>query len=151
MGNDSVRGTSSGEAAGTPGRDRDREVQQFVEALARSVTMGDGRAAVRFWEVPALVVSDAAVRPVTTNAEIAEHFSTVKHQYYARGIVDTQPDLLSVEWITDRIAVAQVRWPYLDAVGDERGEETMTYTLRRDDAGNLRLRAAILHGEAPQH
>jgi hypothetical protein len=151
MRKDSVRETSSGAAAGTLDRDRDIEVKQFVEALARSVTMGDGRAAVRFWEIPALVVADAFVRPVTTNAEVEEHFSTVKHQYYARGIVDTQPDVLSLEWITDRIAVVRVRWPYLDANGDERGEETMTYTLRRDDAGNLRLRAAIVHGEAPKH
>jgi hypothetical protein len=45
----------------------------------------------------------------------------------------------------------RVRWPYLNSHGDEVGEESMTYTLRRDDAGNLRLRAAILHGEAPTH
>jgi hypothetical protein len=150
MGNDSVR-ESSGAAEGRLGRDRELEVKQFLEALARSVTMGDGRAAVRFWEVPALVVGEAAVRPVTSNAEVEEHFSTVKHQYYARGIIDTRPDVVSLEWITERIVVVRVRWPYLDANGDERGEETMTYTLRRDDAGNLRLRVAILHGEAAKH
>jgi hypothetical protein len=148
MGNGPVRETRSGAPSGTLGRGRDLEVKQFVEALARSVTMGDGRAAVRFWEIPALVVAAASVRLVTTNEEVEEHFSTAKHRYYARGIVDTQPEVLSLEWITDRIAMVRVRWPYLDANGDERGEETMTYTLRRDDTGNLRLRVAIVHGEA---
>jgi hypothetical protein len=120
-------------------------VREFVEGLARAVTMGNGRSAVRFWEVPALVVGDDLVRVVTTNAEVEEHFSTVKHQYAARGIMDTQPELVSLQWITSRIVTVCVRWPYLNARGDEVGEESMTYTLRRDDEGNLRLRAAILH------
>jgi hypothetical protein len=151
MGNESVREAGSAPATATVSRDRDLEVKQFLEALGRSVTMGDGRAAVRFWEVPALVIGERAVRTVTTNAEVEEHFATVKHQYYARGIIDTRPEVLSLEWITDRIVVVRVRWPYLDASGDERGSETMTYTLRRDDTGTLRLRAAILHNETPNH
>lgn len=42
--------------------------------------------------------------------------------------------------------MVEVRWPYLDADGEERGEETSTYTLRRNDRGELRLRVAVMHG-----
>jgi hypothetical protein len=128
-------------------QDGDLEVKQFVEGLARAVTMGNGRTAVRFWELPALVASDDLVRLVTSNAEVEQHFSTAKNDYAVRGIMDTLPELVSLQWLTRRIVMVTVRWPYLNARGDEVGEESMTYTLRRDDHGNLRLRAAILHGE----
>jgi hypothetical protein len=149
MRNDSVREDRS---TAHVVRDRDLEVKEFVDGLARAVTMGDGRSAVRFWEIPAFVVSDEGVRSVASNAEVEEHFSTAKQLYYARGIIDTQPEVTGLEWNTDRIAIVHVRWPYLNARGDEVGEESMTYTLRRDDSGRLRLRVAILHGEvAPPH
>jgi hypothetical protein len=146
MGND----TASQDRAATSARanqDDDLEVKQFVEGLARTVTMGNGRSAVRLWELPALVVGDELVRLVTANAEVEQHFSTAKHDYAARAIMDTRPELVSLQWLTRRIVMVTVRWPYLDASGDEVGEESMTYTLRRDVEGNLRLRAAILHGE----
>jgi hypothetical protein len=146
MRNDSAREATAA-ASATASLDRDLEVKQFLEGLARSITMGNGRSAVRFWEVPALVVSDELVRAVTSNAEVEAHFSTAKHGYAARGIIDTQPQVVSLQWITRRIVVVCVRWPYLDGRGDEVGEESMTYTLRRDDDGHLRLRVAILHGE----
>jgi hypothetical protein len=146
MRNDSAREAGAA-ASASANLDRDLEVKQFVEGLARSITMGNGRSAVRFWEIPALVVGDELVRAVTSNAEVEEHFSTAKHDYAARGIVDTQPQVVSLQWISKRIVNVCVRWPYLDGRGDEVGEESMTYTLRRDDAGNLRLRVAILHGE----
>lgn len=143
-------GSTGGGKAGA-GRDQDSEVKTFVEALGRTITMGDGRSAARLWEVPALVLADDHVRPVSTAGEVAEHFSSAKHRYLARGITDTRADIVAVEWLTERVVMVRVRWPYLDIHADEVGEETMTYMLRRDDAGNLRLRMAVLHGEAPKH
>jgi hypothetical protein len=48
--------------------------------------------------------------------------------------------------MTDRILVVEVRWPYLDQEGNEAGEESSTYTLRRDDQGHLKIRAVVMHG-----
>jgi len=36
--------------------------------------------------------------------------------------------------------------PYLDAGDQERGEEASTYTLRRDDDGEPKMRAVVMHG-----
>lgn len=145
-------GATTAPARGTTGgAGIDAEVKQFLDGLGRAVTMGDGRSAVRHWEVPALVIADADVRLVSTVAEIQEFFSRVKNHYFARGVMDTHPVVQSVEWITDRMVVVRVRWPFIDEAGDEIGEEISTYTLRRDDVGNLKLRVAVMHGEAPIH
>ena len=49
------------------------------------------------------------------------------------------------------MAIVEVRWPYLAADGDEVGEETSTYVIRREPDGQLAIRAAVLHGEATTH
>jgi ketosteroid isomerase-like protein len=131
--------------------DDDAEVKQLLDQFARAVTSGDGRAIARLWDSPALVVSDEAVRSVASLGEVEQFFSGAKDQYNRLGIVDTRADVTRLDWATDRIAVVRVRWPWLDAEGRENGEETSTYVLRRDDAGNLKVRAVIMHGAAPKH
>jgi ketosteroid isomerase-like protein len=128
---------------------REREVQDLLDQLARAITAGDGRAVARLWDVPALVLSDANVQPVTAAAEIEQFFGGAKEQYNAQGITDTRPEIVRLTWATERLAIAEVDWPYLDAAGARRGLETSTYTFRRDDAGQLRLRVAVLHGARP--
>jgi hypothetical protein len=125
---------------------RDTSIQDFLDRLGRAVTSGDGAAAARLWETPALVIGDDMQRAVSTEAELVEFFGGAKAQYNARGITDTRAEIVRLTWPTERIAIVEVRWPYLDAKGDEVGDETSTYTLRRDDAGTLRLRVAVMHG-----
>ena len=73
-------------------------------------------------------------------------FAEAKASYYKRGIVATSPDVLQIEWLTQRIAIVDVRWPHLDADGHERSAECATYTLRFDDSNTLRLRSVVLRG-----
>jgi hypothetical protein len=44
------------------------------------------------------------------------------------------------------VFLVDVRWPYLDAGGNEKGEESSTYTLRTDDTGELKLHVAVMRG-----
>jgi hypothetical protein len=50
--------------------------------------------------------------------------------------------------VTNRLAIVEVRWPYLAKDGDEVGEETSTYVIRREPDGRLAIRATVMHGEA---
>lgn len=128
-----------------------QEVQQFLDRFAKALTRGDTAAVVALWEPPALVLGDDDVRSISSNEEIAMLFAGAKQRYNDQGIVDTRGEIVTLRWPTERIATVEVRWPYLDAQGHELGAETSTYTLRRDDDGELRLRAALMHGvEAPQ-
>jgi hypothetical protein len=126
---------------------RDTSVQDFLDELGRAITSGDGAAAARLWETPAYVIGDDMVVAVATDDEVAQFFGGAKAQYNHRGIVDTRAEIIRLSWPTDRLAIVEVRWPYLDGKGDEVGDEVSTYTLRVDDSGALRLRVAVMHGE----
>ncbi len=123
-------------------------MQQFLDRMGRAVTTGDGRTVATMWDTPALVLGDERVMAVSAAQEIEQFFGGAKEQYNAKGITDTRAEIVSLDWPTKRIAVVQVRWPYLDAKGSVRGEETSTYTLRRDESGDLKLRVALMHGAA---
>jgi hypothetical protein len=126
-------------------------VREILDRLAGAVTAGDARAAGRLWGTPALVLGDNMAWGIGTRLEVEDFFAGAKQQYNARGIVDTRPDVLRLEWVTDRIAIVEVRWPYIDASGDEVGAESSTYIIRREDDGELLFRAAIPQGEATRH
>ena len=126
-------------------------VRSLLAGLARAITSGDGQAAAEMWATPALVLGDDIALTVSSSADIRDVFGGAKTQYNARGITDTRPDILRLDWITQRLAIVEVRWPYLAADGDEIGEETSTYVIRREPNGQLAIRAAIMHGEAATH
>jgi hypothetical protein len=127
------------------------EVQAFFDRMARALTAGDGRTIATMWEVPSLVVGDEMLMAVRTPEEVERFFSGAKDQYHRMGITDTRADIVRLSWPTHRIAVAQVRWPYLDAQGEEVGEESSTYTLKRNQRGELKLCVAVMHGAAERH
>ena len=86
------------------------------------------------------------VQAVGSQDAVEQFFSGAKDEYNAKGITSTRAELQRIEWLTRRIAVVDVRWPWLDAAGVERGEESSTYVLRRDDSGELKLQAALMRG-----
>ncbi|MGH7710710.1 MAG: DUF6841 family protein [Gemmatimonadaceae bacterium] len=132
--------------APTPGAE-DREVQGFLDKLGSSLTAGDARTVATMWAVPAYVIGDNGAQVVNSRDEVEQFFSGAKEQYNKRGITDTRAEIFGLEWLTDRIVVVDVRWPYLDARGEEKGGEASTYTLRRDDNGELKLHIALMRGE----
>jgi hypothetical protein len=69
----------------------------------------------------------------------------VKAGYAERGIAATRAEIVRVDWVGERTALARVRWPMLDERNREVGEERATYTLRVDDAGKLEIRVAVSH------
>lgn len=126
-------------------------VRALLVGLAHALTSGDGKTAAATWATPALVIADDLALTVTSHDELQEVFGGAKAQYNARGIADTRPDILRLDWVTDRLAIVEVRWPYLAADGDEIGEETSTYVIRREPDGRLAIRASVMHGEAETH
>lgn len=124
----------------------DAEVQGFLDRYAQALTAGDAREAAATWETPAVVVGDDGVHVIAGADAVERFFAGAKAHYNQRGIVDTRAEIHRLEWLTERIALVHVRWPYLDAQGRERGDEASTYVLRRDDGGDLKTRAVIMRG-----
>lgn len=131
--------------------DEESPIREFFQHYARALAAGDGPAMAALWEVPALVLSDDGARAVRASEEVAAFFGAAKEQYNAQGVTDTRAEIGEVRWVTSRVALVDVRWPYLDDRGQEMGEESATYTLRRDDEGQLRVRAVIMHGAVTTH
>ncbi len=133
-----------------PRRRDDASVRAYMEAFAQALTAGDGAAIAKMWAVPALVMmKDGTARAVGSEAEVEKFFSGAKEQYTQRGIEEARPDIQRVEWLTDDVVVAHVRWPYLDRAGREIGEESSVYTLRRE-GDRLKMLAIVMRGEKEQ-
>jgi hypothetical protein len=130
-----------------PGPDN-AAVRTLLAGLAHALTSGDGTAAAATWATPALVLCDDVALTVNSSRDLQEVFGGAKAQYNARGITDMRADILRVDWLTSRLAIVEVRWPYLTADGHEIGEETSTYVIRREPDGRLAIRASVMHGEA---
>ena len=126
-------------------------IRALLARLAHALMSGDGDAAAAEWATPALVLGDEMALTVSSTTDVRDVFGGAKAQYNARGIAGTRPDILRLEWLTHGLAIVEVRWPYLATDGDEVGEETSTYVIRREPGGRLAIRAAILHGEAATH
>ena len=139
-----------GAEPGTSG-DATEVVRAYFDGYARALTAGDAATIASLWEAPALVLSDEGSHAVESQNEVRAFFSGAKERYNAHGIVETRAHLLALSWPTERIAIARVRWPLLDEDGNELGEESTTYTLRRDDNGKLRVRVAVAHGTTTRH
>ena len=137
----------SGRGGGSVALERNEsEIQEILDRLAEAVTDGNGKAVAKLWAVPALVLGDTMARPVSTLLEVEQFFGGAKEQYNSRGITDTRAEIVELNWPTPRIAIAEVRWPWLDSTGIEKGDEVSTYVFRRDDAGKLKIQAVIMHG-----
>jgi hypothetical protein len=119
------------------------DVQEFLDRLAWALTSGNGKAAAGLWAIPAVMINDEAVHTVMDRSELERVFAEARRHYAERGIIDTHGEIQRVEWLSDRIALVDVRWPHFNAKGNESGEEWSTYTLRRDDHGMLRLHVAV--------
>ena len=140
---------SSTRSADTDIGEGQAEVQELLDRMARAVTQGDGKAIAKLWAVPALVLGDADVRAVDSLTEVEIFFGGAKEQYNAKGVVDTRAEIRELKWLTPRMAVVEVRWPYLDENDREMGEETSTYVFRRDKKDALKLQTALMHGATP--
>lgn len=124
----------------------DQEVVDFLDEFARALTAGDTDALVALWETPGLVIMADAVSPMSDEAAVRKMFGGAKEMYAKYGITDTRADITHLQWIGERIALVEVRFPWLDAQGNEVNGESSTYTLRRDDDGKLKLRGVLMHG-----
>ncbi len=122
-------------------------VKSFLERLARALIAGDLPILHSMWDSSALVLGYGDAHAVKRSEEIESFFQGAKDLYDLHGIVRTRAEILSLNWVSEHIAVVTVRWFYLDERGDNVAAETSTYTLRVDEDGQLRVRVVFMHPE----
>jgi ketosteroid isomerase-like protein len=125
------------------------EVHQLLTRYAHALVTGDAKTVARTWAVPSILISNDAVHAISTRDEIEAFFAGAKAQYNEKGIFDTYPDIQAEDWIGDKIVVVEVRWPWVDASGEQRGAEASDYTLRRNDKGELEIVCVLMRSPEP--
>lgn len=125
----------------------DPGIRAFLAEFCGAMAAGDTARAASLWETPATVVSEQAVRILRSGNEVLNFFAQARQHYNREGAIRTRPDIASIHWATDTIAIVEVRWPHLDEEGNELGAEVWTYVLRRAVKA-WRIRVGILHGAA---
>jgi hypothetical protein len=113
------------------------------------MTSGDTKTMTELWQIPAFVVGSTMTRVVQSPAEVEKFFAGSKDMYNERGITSTRAEILDLDWVADDLVTVRVRWPYLDAKGETRGEESSSYTLLRDETGEFKLCVILMRGAAP--
>lgn len=128
-----------------------REVQAFLERFTLCLTSGDGDGALHCFELPALMVMGdpkyGASQVLQDPQKVSGFFAQAVDQYQQKGIETTFPQIESLEWADDGIGLVRVRFPYVDADGNDLGDgESSIYILRRDPNGELAIVTAVALG-----
>lgn len=126
----------------------DPELQELFDRFTEALTEGNGRVVADMWETPAYFIGDEMIRCEEDPREVEKFFGAAKDMYEAKGITHTRAELGPVDWLTDKILEVDVRFPYLDRQGNELGEESSRYTVRRAENGEYRLCVAVMRGES---
>ena len=121
-------------------------VQAYLDKYSEAMTSGDTRTLTKLWGVPAFVIGAMEARVVQSEDEVEQFFAGAKDMYNARGIVGTRAEIIDLDWISDDLVIAKVRWPYLDQNERVLGEEISSYTLLRGENGSFKLRVATMRG-----
>jgi hypothetical protein len=96
-----------------------------------------------------MMLGDQDVRSVSSRDELARFYQSAREEYTAQGITGTRPEVRNLTWLTRELALVEVRWPWLTEHRVEKGSETSTYVLRRDERGTLQIQVALGHGSRP--
>jgi ketosteroid isomerase-like protein len=128
------------------GKKKDPAIQSFLDEFTGALTAGNGHAVAEMWLTPAFFLSEDMLKATEDKADIAEFFAGAKKMYADKGITDTRAEIENIEWLTDKLVMVAVRFPYLDEQGEEHGDERSTYTLRKEDDGGYRFCVAVMKG-----
>jgi hypothetical protein len=120
-----------------------KEITQLLERLGRALSAGDFREASGCWEVPALVLSDEGVIAVSEFSAIEKFFAQASKEYRSQGIASTKPEIERVDVLSGNLASVDVRWPSLDASGNEKASERSHYIVQLVGAREARIRVAL--------
>jgi hypothetical protein len=140
-----ARDASSAQRGGLEHRDR-ADVQEYLDRFAMAITSGDVASIAALWETPAFVIDDRAAIPVSSIEEVEKFFSGAKDQYNSQGITTTKAEILELDWVSDTLVVVRVRWPYQNDAGETLGAESSSYTLKRGNDGDFKMRVVLMRG-----
>jgi hypothetical protein len=117
-------------------------IRQLLERLGEAISVGDLKRVSACWEVPALILLDDSALAFANLEEIEKLMARASESYRSQGIASTKPEIEQIEMLSEKLASVDVRWPSLDATGNEKASERSHYILQFGDNGP-RIRVAL--------
>lgn len=130
-----------------PDSELQARVQAYLDEFCDAMTSGDVQTVAALWAIPAFIVDKNDTRVVHERREVEEFFRGAPEMYAQRGIDDTRAEIEHLDVIDETLVLVTVRWPYIDAQGEEIGEESSTYTLKADSSGNFKMCVCTMRGQ----
>ena len=141
------RETHAGERRSKKGfNHNDSRIRAFLERYGHAMTSGDVQTLSEMWAYPSLVVGEQMSMAVTSPEQVRDFFGKAKEQYNRQGIVHAHPVLEGLEWPTEHVALAWVRWPYTQDNNSAHYVESCMYTLKCDESGEIKILQALMKG-----
>lgn len=121
-------------------------VFDFFFTLGEAISTGNLDVIKKYWAMPSYILSDRTTVALSTNEDLEKYFLSKKREYIKRTISTVRSEILRIQWMTDQIVVAHVKWSLLDKSAKELSAESAFYTLKSDKNAKLKIHTmAILH------
>ncbi|HHX45695.1 MAG TPA: hypothetical protein GX714_17200 [Chloroflexi bacterium] len=121
----------------------DEAMHAFLQRYGRALSAGDLAGVVACWNLPALVVSDEGVQPVSAAAEVEAFFGGAIAWYRSQGMAATRPEDVRIVPLGRRVAAVDVTWSAQNAAGETVSTERSHYIVRLGEDGAPRVCVAV--------
>lgn len=119
-------------------------IRNFLGRFERAIASGDAEVLARLCGTPSLIISESFSMALTSHLQARDFFAGTLLNYSAHGSMLGRPEILSLEWVTEELAFANVQWTVLDKKGHEAGWESSFYILKCDESGEVKIQTALL-------
>lgn len=96
-----------------------------------------------FYQVPLTVYSDEGVLQVMEMDEVVHFWLAAVDPYRKQGVVNTVPEIISEEQMSNTIRICKVQWNNFNTSGKKAGSETNFYILSQTPDG-LKISGLII-------
>ena len=117
-------------------------VGEMLDRLGKAVSSGDLDKVSACYAYPAFFMLQEDSTVFEKPADFIKLFGEGRKWYTEQGIIETRPEIVRFDPMTDEIAGVDVRWPGFDKDGAEVYTETSHYVIQSNDGKPL-IRVAL--------
>jgi len=119
-------------------------IRNFLGRFEKAMAAGDAEVLTRLCGAPSLIIGDSFSIAITSPLQAKDFFTGVLLNHTSHGTSLVRPQVQSLEWATENMALVSVLWAMVDKKGHEFGWESSYYILKCDESGEVKIQTALL-------
>jgi hypothetical protein len=128
----------------SPVANKEVYIRNFLGRYERAIAAGDAQVLARLCGAPSLIIGDNFSIAITSPLQANDFFTGVLLNHTTHGTSLVRPQIQSLEWATENMALVSVLWAMVDKKGHEFGWESSFYILKCDESGEVKIQTALL-------